>query len=86
MKFAGDKLVINFASSALGGLRAEIQDEKGQPIPGFTLAESADIYGDEIEQAVAWKKGSSVASLAGKSVRLKFTIKDADLYSIRFLP
>lgn len=86
LKFTGDKLVINFASSAAGGLRAEIRDEAGHPIPGFTLAESADIYGDEIEQIVAWKKGTSVASLAGKSVRLKFTIKDADLYSIRFTP
>jgi hypothetical protein len=33
---------------------------------------------------VTWKSGSSVAALSGKPVRLRFVMKDADLYSIRF--
>ena len=48
------------------------------------LAESQEIIGDHISRIVQWKSGAGVASLAGKPVRLRFIMKDADLYSIRF--
>ena len=38
----------------------------------------------DIARLVTWKSGSSVAVLAGKPVRLRFVMKDADLYSPRF--
>jgi len=86
--FTGKQLVINYATSAAGSIRVEIQDADGRawgrPVPGFTLAECPEIYGDEIEQVVSWKKGSDVGSLSGKPVRLLFVMKDADLYSLRF--
>ena len=31
-----------------------------------------------------WKQGPDVGALAGKPVRLRFVLKDADLYSLRF--
>jgi len=31
---------------------------------------------------VKWSAGTGVSSLAGKPVRLRFELKDADLYSI----
>ena len=40
--------------------------------------------GNEIERVVTWKQGSDVSALSGKSVRLRFSIKDADLYSFKF--
>ena len=55
-----------------------------KPCPGFALEDSAEIYGDEVEHAVAWKGGSDLAPLGGRPVRLRFVMKDADLYSIRF--
>ena len=39
---------------------------------------------DEIERAVTWRGNSDVGALAGRPVRLRFVMKDADLYSIRF--
>jgi hypothetical protein len=42
------------------------------------------LIGDAIEKAVRWKHGEDVHALAGKSVRLRFVMKDADLYSFRF--
>ncbi len=82
--FSGNQLEINYATSAAGGLRVEIQDEKGQPVEGFSLEECPEIIGDEISRIVSWKGGSDVGSLAGKPVRLRFVMKDADLYSLRF--
>ncbi len=84
--FAGKELEINFATSAAGSIRCELQDERGKPIPGFALEECAEIYGDRVEHVVHWEQGSSVESLAGKPVRLKIALKDADVYSLRFRP
>ena len=40
--------------------------------------------GDEIERIVRWKGGSDVSRLSGQPVRLRFVMKDADLYSFQF--
>jgi hypothetical protein len=82
--FTGEKLSLNFASSAAGGIRVEIQDEAGQPIDGFALKESPEHFGDSVARTVSWENGSDVSSLAGRTVRLRFVMKDADLYSFRF--
>lgn len=82
--FAGDRLEMNFSTSAAGGIRLEIQDESGTPIEGFALAEAREQIGNEIERVVSWKGGEDVSSLAGRQVRLRFVMKDADLYSFRF--
>ncbi len=82
--FAGGELVINFSTSAAGSIRVEIQDAKGNPIKGFGITDSAEIYGDEIEYCVTWHDKSDLSSLTGKAVRLRFVLRDADLYSLRF--
>ncbi|HZZ42478.1 MAG TPA: hypothetical protein VFE58_06045 [Tepidisphaeraceae bacterium] len=81
--FSGSKLFLNFATSAAGGMRVEVQDAEGHVIPGFALDDCHEVIGNEIERDVSWK-GGSLAGLAGKAVRLRFVMKDADLYAIRF--
>ena len=82
--FEGSKLVLNFSTSAAGSIRVEIQDAEGKPLPGFTLDDSSEVFGDAIQRVVSWKGGADVAALAGKPIRLRFTLSDADLYSFRF--
>ena len=82
--FTGNRLAINFATSAGGSLRVEIQDEKHKPIPGFALTDCDPHYGDQLDRIVSWKTGADVSRLAGKPVRLRIRLKDADLYSFRF--
>lgn len=82
--FEGKKLLLNFATSAAGQIQVELQDASGIPIPGFTLAEAKPIVGDAIERVANWAKGNDLSSLAGKPVRLRFVMSDADLFSIRF--
>ncbi len=83
LRFDGKHLAINYATSAAGSVRVELQTEQGEPIPGFTLAESQDIFGDQVERTVGWKAGGDVGQLAGTPVRLRFVLKDADLYAFR---
>lgn len=77
--FAGSKLEINFSTDAPGSVWVAILDESGK-----TLAESDELYGDAIDQPVKWKDNARLASFAGKPVQLKFTLKQADLYSYKF--
>ena len=83
LKFDGRELVINYATSAAGSIRVEIQDAEGQAIKGYALADCPELYGDSIEQAISWKNGSDVDKLSEKVIRLRFVLKDADLYSFR---
>jgi hypothetical protein len=76
--FAGDRMKLNFSTSAAGSVRVELRDEAGK-----VLAESEPVYGDEIEQAVTWK-GDGIAGHAGKPVRVRFVLKDADVYAFAF--
>ena len=84
LTFSGSKLEINFVTSAAGGIRVEIQDGDGKAIPGYALADCPEIIGDKIDHTVSWSAGTDIARLAGKPVRLRFSMKDADLYSLRF--
>ena len=81
--FEGSELVLNFSTSAAGSLRVEVQDEAGQPFGGRTAADCDDVFGDDIERVVTWKDGARLDDLAGRPVRFRFIMRDADLYSLR---
>lgn len=82
--FTGKKLTMNFATSAAGSVHVEIQDAKGKPMPGFLLKDSEEHFGNSIQRTVTWKGGSEITPLAGKVIKLRFALKDADLYAIKF--
>ncbi len=82
--FRGKRLLLNFSTSAAGEIRVEMQDASGHALPGVSLEDAEPLIGNEIERAVSWKNGSDVSRFEGKPVRLRFVIKDADLYSVQF--
>jgi hypothetical protein len=84
VQFNGNKLVVNYSTSAGGSLSVEIQDPDGQPQPGFALADCRPLVGDAIEQTVTWAGGANLSSLAGRPVRLRFAMLEADLFALQF--
>ncbi len=82
--FSGRSLCLNYATSAAGSLQAEMQDENGKPIPGFSLNDMPPLFGDEVDATAAWNQGCDLSQFAGKPVRLRFVLKDADLFALRF--
>ena len=84
LRFEGRRLSLNFATSAAGTVRVEIEDPEGKPIPGFALNDCAPIFGDTVERPVSWTHGNDVSPLANRPVRLRFTLQDADLYAFQF--
>ena len=84
--FQGGNLTINFESSAAAGIRVELLEAEGKPIEGYTLDDCPEIFGDSIRHTVRWKRGCDVRSLEGRPVRLRFALRDADLYACQFVP
>ena len=80
--FAGRELVLNQVTERGGRLRVEVQDASGKAIPGFRLADCEVIEGDHLQRTVRWKK--PISSLAGRSIRLRLSLKRSRLYSFRF--
>jgi hypothetical protein len=84
LNFKGRHLVLNYATSAAGSVQVEIQDDAGRPLPGFGLADMSPLFGDELDANVRWKSAAALPARNGKSIRLRFVLKDADVFALRF--
>jgi hypothetical protein len=84
--FKGGNLALNMSTSAAGSVQVELQDASGKPIEGYRLADAPELFGDSVRHIVRWKRGGDLRALEGKPVRLRFVMKDADLYSFQFVP
>lgn len=85
VSFSGNRLQVNYATSAAGSLRVEITDERGRPIPGFSAADCIEMVGNELARTVRWSGGDALDAWKGKPVRLRFLLQDADLFSFQFI-
>ena len=79
----GKELVVN-ANAPGGSLIVEILDEAGKPLSGFVKADCDVFRGDAIRHRVSWKGKSDLRELAGRTVRLRFHLEGAKLYSFFF--
>jgi len=84
LTFEGPDLHLNFATSAAGSVRVEIQNLDGSPVDGFALENCHELFGDTIDRVVLWKGGSDVSQMNGNPIRIRFELRDADLYSFKF--
>jgi hypothetical protein len=87
LRFSGGKLSLNFATSAAGSIRTELQDVEGRVLPGYSLAECDELFGDTLDRAVSWNGRSEIKTpAADQPIRLRMVLSDADLYSLQFVP
>ncbi|MGB3120103.1 MAG: hypothetical protein WBE58_14880, partial [Verrucomicrobiales bacterium] len=84
--FSGRELSLNFSTSAAGGIKVGFEDSDGNPISGFSLDDCQMQIGNEIDRKVSWKSGTDISAVAGKTLRLRFSMQDADLYSFQCTP
>jgi hypothetical protein len=82
--YTGNKLTINFSTTVAGSVFIELQDETGLPIPGYSLNDCDKLFGDDPVRIVTWKDKSDLSHLIGKPVYVHVTMREADLYSLRF--
>ncbi len=82
-RFTGRHLELNYATSAAGFVRAELQTAAGAALPGFGLEDCRELIGDRIARPVTFA-GGDLASIAHQPVRLRLRLKDAEVFSLRF--
>jgi hypothetical protein len=74
--FKGTRLHVNYSTAAAGSIRVHVLDEHGKPAGLNPL----NLWGDATGQELGFK----LDGLEGKPIRLKFELRDADLFSFRF--
>jgi hypothetical protein len=87
--FDGKTLTLNMGVSAAGYVMVEFLDSDGNPIPGFSGIDACKMFGDDISLKALFRRGESatgdVSSLAGKPVKIRFTLCEARLYAMQFV-
>lgn len=76
LKLEGKKLHIN-AMARPGTVCAEVLDVDGNPIQGFTRQDAVAMeMVDSLDYIISWKDNRSLAKLSGKTVRLRFYVRE----------
>ena len=83
--FEGKQLFMNYSTSAAGGLRVEILNKEGKAYQGLSMNDCIESVGNYIDDQIKWKSNRNLSTLKGKIVRLRIFLKDADLYSLKFI-
>lgn len=84
LTFSGRQLEVNLSTSAAGGLRVELQQPNGTPIPNFQLKDCEVTFGDNIDRQIRWAGDPDLSEWAGRPVRIRFVMTECDLYAFRF--
>lgn len=89
LRFQGRELVVNLEGAKHNHgagrpqVRVELLGVSHEPIEGFLLRES-DPVGTTGRHVMHWQGRTDVSRLAGQPVRLRFSMKNAKLYSFQF--
>jgi hypothetical protein len=84
LQIKGDDLFVNANCQADGWLKAERLDASGNVIPGFSLADCRPVTGDSLRHQITWRGANTLPTGMPKTIRVRFTMKNGDLYSFRF--
>jgi hypothetical protein len=82
--FNTPKIIINARCRPNGYVAAEILDRNNNPIPGFEWYYSKAFSGDSVRGELTWKTAKFAPKWIDKDKKIRFRIKNADLYS--YLP
>ena len=80
---AGGELLLNVEVHEGGEAKVEVLEEDRNHLPGFGLTDSRRLQGTSIAQAARWNSGAHWKQLAGRTIRLRIILRNADLYSLR---
>jgi len=80
--YEGNDLHINFTTSAYGYIYVDVLDEEGNPLSD---KKSFEIYGDNIDRKICFSDDTDFSGYVGQTVRLRFRMLDAKIYSMCFM-
>ena len=68
----------------MGEVWVEIRDERGLPIPGYTMDEAISIDRNQIAAPVRWRQREDAGELIDRPVRLHLRLRACKLYAFQF--
>lgn len=74
--FDGKYLFVNANAKSV---KAEILDENGKVIDGYSINDCVSVKGDTTKAMLSFNK--DLSSLSGKTVKIRFTVEEGELYS-----
>jgi hypothetical protein len=81
LRVTGEHLFVNASPGKRGlHLRAELLDEHGKPIPGFSAKQCLGVGMDSTHARVEWEGGRTLAGLS-QPLRIRFLLKSGSLWS-----
>jgi hypothetical protein len=83
LRFAGRELHLNLEAKG-GEARVALLGADGKPIPGFAAEDCEPISADSFDHVVKWRDSGDLSALAGKAVRIQFSLKQGSLYTWQF--
>ena len=82
--------MVNAACRGRGYLRAELLDEAGSVIPGYSAEDCDPFRGDAVAHVMRWNGRAELRGRAGPGAaevprfrRIRFLLREAELYSFR---
>ena len=76
LQYNGRQLLLNYLANDGGALTVEVLNDAGE-----VIGKSKSLNGDVVDAPVAWKQKPT---LGHGTIRLRFTIQNADVYSMQF--
>jgi len=80
LKFDGEFLFVN-ADASNGQLLAEVLNEKGQIIDGYSKDQCLPVKVNGTKLAIEWKNMKKLENLSGKTIQIRFYLKNTAFYS-----
>ena len=79
LTFDGKYLFVNIDAQH-GEVRAEVLDEQGRLINGFSADDCLAVSGDHTKIMLRWRN-AGLETLQGKAVKFRFILRNAGIYS-----
>lgn len=65
-----------------GKCTVELLGPDGNALAGFSGGDASEVFADSLDYEVRWKR--PLAEIAGKPIRMRFTLERAELYAFQF--
>lgn len=85
IRFQGSRMLLNYRCRQGGSLKVQMQTEHGNEILANLSAENGVLTGDAVNHKVNWKYANPGQKNDGHPVRLRFELKDAEVYALQFV-
>ena len=80
----GRSVAINVRTAMTGYIQVEALDKNDKVLPGRSFDDCDRICGDFLDRVVTWRSESDLGHKEGTAVKLRFRMRNAELFSVEF--